>query len=85
MTDTWTKVVQLIELAMVDDEVSRVLREGPPSEVAQLLYEQADISMEDLAEVYKGIERIADISSLPFWMWLEGPPRGDVFFEVPPG
>lgn len=78
--DHWKKAIALIELAKKDAKVRNTLAEGSAAEVARLLQEKADITLEDLGDIYTDFEQILKVS-LAGWFFHTDPagplgPRG---------
>lgn len=77
----WQKAMALIELAKKDSKVRSTLAEGSPADVARLLREKADITLEDLGDIYTDFEQILKVS-LVGWFFHSDPtgfpqgPRG---------
>jgi hypothetical protein len=67
----WEKLLKLIEDAKEYPEVSKTLRTGNPKEVTTLLQERADLTMDDLGEIFTDLEFIADRNSLQWWSPLK--------------
>jgi len=67
----WEKLLKLIEDAKEHPEVSKTLRSGNPKEVTTLLQERADLTMDDLGEIFTDLEFIADRNSLQWWSPLK--------------
>jgi len=67
----WEKLLKLIEDAKEHPEVSKTLRSGRPNEVTALLQERADLTMDDLGEIFTDLEYIADRNSLQWWSPLK--------------
>lgn len=68
----WQKAIALIELAKKDGKVRSILAEGSAAEVAQLLREKADITLEDLGAIYTDFEQILKVS-LAGWFFHSDP------------
>ncbi|MGH2627839.1 MAG: hypothetical protein ACRDHY_14450 [Anaerolineales bacterium] len=76
----WQKAIALIELAKKDAKVRGTLAEGSAAEVARLLREKADLTLEDLGAIYTDFEQILKVS-LAGWFFHTDPtgsqePRG---------
>ncbi len=77
----WQKAIALIELAKKDAKVRNTLAEGSSADVARLLREKADITLEDLGNIYTDFEQILKVS-LSGWFFYTDPtmaqqgPRG---------
>ena len=63
----WGKLMVLIEKAKEDRELSEKLRRGKPSEVAEILQNEAGLTMNDLGFIFDDLGYIADRNSLRWW------------------
>jgi hypothetical protein len=70
-SESWEKLLSLIEQAKGDRELSEVLRSGKPNEVTTVLQERAGLTMDDLGEIFTDLEYIADRNSLQWWSPLK--------------
>jgi hypothetical protein len=68
---SWEKLLHLIELAKSEPELSAILRSGKPNEVTAALQARADLTMDDLGEIFTDLEYIADRNSLQWWSPLK--------------
>ena len=63
----WQKLVDLIEKAKHDPDLGEAMRHGKPSQVAEILQAEVDMSMDELALLFDDLEHIADRNSLQYW------------------
>jgi hypothetical protein len=63
----WEKLMDLIEWAKLSDDNSERLKKGKPSEVAKIIKEEAQMSMEEVALLFDDLGYIADRNSLQWW------------------
>jgi hypothetical protein len=62
----WAKLVDLIEQAKADRDLSKTLRSGTPKQVVDEL-NKAGITMDDLGLIFEDLEYIADRNSGRYW------------------
>lgn len=70
-SSSWEKLLHLIDEAKGDPELSAVLRSGKPNEVTAALQARANLTMDDLGEIFTDLEYIADRNSLQWWSPLK--------------
>lgn len=68
----WDKTMHLIELAKQDDTVRKTLREGSPSEIADVL-RRVDIDLGDVAKISEDLSHVFGASTRGIWLKHPGP------------
>jgi hypothetical protein len=66
----WDNLLNLINMAKENPELSKILRTGTPADVTSALQE-AGVSMDDLGAIFTDLEYIADRNSLAWWSPLK--------------